>query len=221
MNEIYPKFEEPKFSSQLFFEFTSWFGRHFKKRKSRIKATSSPLLIDIGVGANFSQGWVHVDFYTIRFRFWKSYTNKAEIETDLRYPLNCPDNIADGLYTGHTLEHLFPNHAYQLLNEMYRILKPKCWLRINVPDLKYAIDFYNGNTKILDYKYKAEAISNLTQNWGHHSTWDEELLTRALEISGFVNIKKVEFGKEGTDRRLIKEPEGRRAETLVMEAQKP
>lgn len=135
--------------------------------------------------------------------------------------LNCPSNIADGVYSGHTLEHLYPNHAYKLLSELYRILKPGCWLRINVPDLKKVVDFYNGKINMPEYKYKAEAIGNLTQNWGHHSVWDAELLTKALELNGFVNVKEVEFGKTGKDIRLIKEEEIRRAETLVIEAQKP
>jgi predicted SAM-dependent methyltransferase len=107
------------------------------------------------------------------------------------------------------------------LREIFRVLKPQCWLRINAPDLKRAVDYYIGKISIPEYRFKAEAIANLTQNWGHHSVWDEELLTKALEITGFTNIRKVEFGKEGTDKRLIKEEEVRRCETLVLEAQKP
>ena len=222
MNDIYPNFEEPKFADQLRFEITSWIGRYFKKRKSKIISTDSALLLDLGVGENYKDGWTHVDFYSLRLKFWKEYTQRRpEIETDLRYPLNCHSNIVDGVYSGHTLEHLYPNHAYLLLNEIFRVLKPKCWLRICVPDLKRSVDFYNDKISIPEYKYKAEAISNCTQNWGHHSVWDEELLSIALEITGFINIRKVEFGKDGTDKRLIKEEEGRRHETLVLEAQKP
>lgn len=40
-------------------------------------------------------------------------------------------------------------------------------------------------------------------------------------MQGFVNVRKVEFGKEGSDKRLIKEEDVRRSETLVIEAQKP
>lgn len=223
MNEIYPNIKGPKFSSQLYFEISSWAGRYFKKRKSKITPTHLPLLLDIGVGGNFKDGWTHIDFYNFRLKFWKKYSQyrKPEIETDLRYPLNCPSNIVDGAYSGHTLEHLYPNHAYQLLSEIFRVLKPKCWLRINVPDLKYAMDFYNGKIAIPEYKYKAEAIGDLTQNYEHHSVWDEELLSKALEMQGFVNVRKVEFGKEGSDKRLIKEEDVRRSETLVIEAQKP
>lgn len=224
MKEIYPNYSEPKFTNQLLFEVNSWIGRKFFKKRSRIIPEKEPLLLDLGAGANYKDGWTHVDMYRNRIRkFWKHYPKrkKPDVETDLRYPLNCPDNIVDGVYSGHTLEHLYPNHAYKLLKEIFRILKPGCWLRINVPDLKRAIDFYNGKIDIPSYKYRAEAIGNLTQNWGHHSIWDEELLSIALELQGFVNIKKVEFGIEGTDKRLIKEEEVRKHETLVMEAQKP
>lgn len=224
MNSIYPNIEEPRFKDQLVFEITSWIGRNFQKNKSLINLSKSPLLLDLGVGHNFTDGWTHVDFYKLRFKFWKKYpksTQVPEVQTDLRYPLNCSDNIVDGIYSGHTLEHLYSNHAYQLLGEIFRVLKPKCWLRINVPDLKRAVDFYNGKILIPECTYKAEIFGLYTQKDGHHSVWDEELLSKALEITGFVNIKKVEYGKEGTDKRLIKEEEVRRVGTLVIEAQKP
>jgi predicted SAM-dependent methyltransferase len=222
MNPIFSNIEETKFSTQLIFEITSWFGRHFLKGRSKIKPTSSPLLLDIGVGENFTNGWIHVDFYNIRLKFWKKYERLSpDIQTDLRYPLNCQSNAVDGVYSGHTLEHLDPNDAFQLLSEIFRILKPKCWLRINVPDLQRAIDFYNNKISIPEYTYKAEAIWDLTQNWGHRSVWDEELLSKVLEIVGFINIQKVEFGKGGTDKRLIKEEPVRKIGTLVIEAQKP
>jgi predicted SAM-dependent methyltransferase len=215
MKDFIPVYEEPKFKSLLKFEIESWLVRHFMKHRGKIIPSDS-LLLDIGVGANFKAGWTHLDMYHLRLKFWKKYsTPRPEIETDLRYPLNCSDNIVDGIYSGHTLEHLYPNHAYKLLSEIYRILKPECWLRINVPDLKPFIDFYNGQIVIEGYKCKAEAIGDLTQNDGHHSVWDEECLSKALEITGFINICKVEFGKEGTDQRLIKEKDVRKKERLL------
>ena len=129
MNEIYPNFSEPKFADQLRFEVNSWIGRNFFKNTSRVIPTKKPLLLDLGVGTNYKDGWTHVDFFRYRIRkFWKSHPEirKPEIETDLRYPLNCPDKIVDGVYCGHTLEHLYPNHAYNMLKEIFRILKPGC-----------------------------------------------------------------------------------------------
>jgi len=223
LNKIHPDFKAPLFKNQLFFEFISWFGRHFKKQKSKIIPGTAPLLVDLGAGENYREEWVHVDFYTLHIKFWKKYKKrKPDIETDLRYPLNCPDNVVDGIYTSHTIEHLYPDQAYRLLYEIFRVLKPACWVRIGVPDLKKCVDFYNGKKMPgFAYNYKAEAISNYTQNWGHHSAWDAELLSKALELIGFINIKEVEFGKEGIDKRLIKEEEVRKFETLVIEAQKP
>ncbi|TMM31340.1 methyltransferase domain-containing protein [Polaribacter aestuariivivens] len=225
MNKIYPSIPTPKFKNLFFFELNGWIGRNFFKRKGNINKIpkSKPIYLDIGSGRNYKEGWVHVDFYKTRLRkFWKKYTgHNPDIETDLRQPLFCDNNIIDGIYSGHTLEHLHFNEAYKLLEECFRVLKPGAWLRINVPDLKRVIDFYNGKIEINHFKYKAEAIAHLTQNHGHVSVWDEELLTAALNIVGFKNIKKVKFGVEGTNQFLIKEEEYRREETLVIEAQKP
>lgn len=139
---------------------------------------------------------------------------------DLRYPLSCKDNVVDGVYSGHTLEHLYPNQAIKLLSEIYRVLKPGCWLRINVPGLRDCVEFYNGDRKVKNYMFGAEAICNLACNWGHHSVWDEEILIYALQECGFVNVNAVEYGIGGSDKRLIKEEEMRRNGTIVIEAQK-
>ena len=207
--------------AQLEFEIRSFIGRTFKKRKSKIPLGESPLLLDLGVGSNYTNGWIHADFFILRYRFWsKSKERMPEVELDLRYPINCPPNVADGIYTSHTLEHLFPDDAINLLKEIYRILKPGCYLRIVVPDIEIAVNFYVGKNKDLDFETGCEAISSYTQNWGHKSAWDMIFLTKILTEIGFTNIRKVEFGKDGLDKRLIKEPSGRKQESLVLEAQK-
>jgi len=229
MNEKFtPNFGRQTLKQLIIFELISWYGRHFRKNRSKIdKLKKYPVLLDLGFGTNYTDGWIHIDFFSMpKFMFWKKNNSNQnpDIETDLRYPLNCKDSSVDGVYSGHTLEHLWPNEAYRLLNEIYRVLKPGCWLRINFPDLKLYIDFYNGKEVSSEFKSfhcGAEAISIITQNYGHHSAWDEELIIKALNNIGFVNSKKVEFGKEGTDIRLIKEENARKWETLVIEAQKP
>ena len=146
------------------------------------------------------------------------------MELDLKYPINCDDNIIDGVYSGHTLEHLTPLEALNLLGEIYRVLKPGSWLRINVPDLEMCVNFYIGkkpNNYFDMYNSGCECIHELTQDSGHLSVWDKELLGRTLKNVGFINVKVVKFGKEGTDKRLIIEESVREWCTLVMEAQKP
>jgi len=210
--------------STLIFEIISFLGRSFKKRKSEILTNKIPILLDLGVGNNYKEGWLHADFYIFRFRFWRksSKIKKPEIELDLRYPLRCPSDSVDGVYTSHTLEHLYPDDAINLLKEIYRILNPNSFLRIIVPDIELAVNFYTKkHIGLLEYDTGCEAISDFTQNWGHKSAWDFEFLSKVLNEIGFYNIKKVEFGKEGSDKRLIKETEGRRRDSLVVEAQKP
>jgi hypothetical protein len=152
----------------LIFEVKSYIGRTFKKRRSTIPLNNTPLLIDFGVGENYTNGWIHADFFTLGLRFWrKSRGRVPEVQLDLRYPINCPANVADGVYSCHTLEHLFPDDAINLLKEIYRILKPCCYLRIIVPDIEIAVNYYIGKNNELNFETGCEAISSFTQNWGH------------------------------------------------------
>ena len=219
-------FRGPTLKEILYFEVISFLGRKFKKRSSLIKKSQNAILLDVGAGSNYCDGWLHVDFYlTPRLKFWKKYPKRKtpEIQMDLRFPFNCDSNIIDGIYSGHTLEHMWPNEAQNLLKELYRILKPGAWLRINVPDIEKYIEFYNGkfsSPEFEQYTFGCEAISIITQNYGHHSSWDFQFLKYMLEKNGFTNVRKVEFGVEGSDQRLIKEESVRKWETLVVEARK-
>lgn len=226
-NIINDPFSGPKLYQCIMFEIISYLGRKLFKHRSRIIPQKHPILLDVGAGSNYKENWTHVDFYlNPRFKFWKKYPprKKPEIQMDIRYPFNCPDNIVDGIYSGHTLEHLWPDEAIRLLREFYRILKPTCWLRINIPDIEKYINFYIGkksSPEFLRFNTGCQAISTMTQNYGHHSAWDVTLLTLTLKNTGFIKVKKVEFGIEGTDKRIIKEEEVRKWETIVVEAQKP
>lgn len=227
MNKNKSKYNSALFQ-HLIFELTSWYGRNFKSTKNKIaQGFNNQILLDLGVGSNYKEGWINADFYRLpRIKFWKKYKErpKVDLELDLRYPLPFSDNIVEGVYSGHTLEHLELDDALSLLSEVYRVLRPGCWLRINVPDLEKYINFYFGkvsNKEFEMYSSGCEAIHSLTQSWGHRSCWDSVYLGRTLSNSGFINVKQVAFGIEATDKRLIKEEKVREWETLVMEAQKP
>ncbi|MEB3193116.1 MAG: methyltransferase domain-containing protein [Snowella sp.] len=208
----------------LIFELKSWIGRSFflRKRKPQIDPQQINLL-HLGSGwENLLKDWTNADFF-MGFQFWKRSTNELDWMLDLRYPLNCTDNVWDGIFTEHTLEHLYPDQALNLLKELYRTLKPGSWLRITVPDLQKYVDYYEGR-RVGDYFYQyqtgCEAIHTLTQNHQHLSVWNSELLGRFLKEAGFTHVKEVSF-KKGTDLRLCQDREARREETLYMEAQKP
>lgn len=214
--------------TMLYFEIRSWIGRHFQKNRTVILESKfkEPRLLDLGVGGSHQEGWINADFFSgFHLRFWRKHIKSSnELELDLRFPINCKDSIIDGVYSGHTLEHLTPKDALAILKEIYRILKPGSWLRINVPDLEVCIQFYNGvlpNINFEMYNSGCECIHELTQDSGHLSVWDRVLLARTLNDVGFVNVNSVKYGVEGTDKRLIKDGADREWCSLVLEAQKP
>ncbi|TRV14581.1 MAG: methyltransferase domain-containing protein [Microcystis wesenbergii Mw_MB_S_20031200_S109] len=205
----------------LFFELKSLYGRLFLQKKINLKKSGTQLL-HLGCGRSIFNGWTNADFFC-RLKPWKKYENKPDWMLDLRFPLNCDDNVWDGVFTEHTLEHLYPVQVLNLLKELNRTMKPGAWLRVTVPDLKQYIDYYCGkevNTTFLRWETGCEAIRSLTQNYGHLSVWDSDLLSQVLKEAGFVNIKEVSF-RQGTDKRLLKDQEERAWETLYIEAQRP
>jgi SAM-dependent methyltransferase len=142
---------------------------------------------------------------------------------DLRFPLKCDDNVWDGVFSEHTLEHLYPNQALALIKELHRTMKPGAWLRISVPNLEKYVDYYSGKPSdelFKQWESGCEAICFLTQGSIHYSVWDSKFLGFFLEKAGFINIRKVEF-MQGTDPEIIKELASRKWESLYMEAQKP
>jgi predicted SAM-dependent methyltransferase len=203
----------------LGFEIVSLYGRLLFHKKPKIASGNN--LLHLGCGHNKFDGWVNADFYS-GMKFWKKNEKQPDWMLDIRYPLNCDDNVWDGVFSEHTLEHLYPNQVLSLLKELYRTMKKGAWLRISVPDLKKYIDFYcdkQVNEKFDRWPTGCEAIRSLTQNFEHLSVWDSKLLLHFLKKAGFMNTREVKF-MEGTDHNLLKDNANRRWESLYMEAQK-
>lgn len=207
----------------IFFELISLYGRLFLQRRMTLKHDkSNPPLLHLGCGSTHFGSWINADFFG-GVKPWKKYDYKPDWMLDLRYPLNCDDDLWDGVFTEHTLEHLYPIEVLNLLKELNRTMKPGAWLRITVPDLQQYVNYYCGeevHEKFLQWPTGCEAIRALTQNYGHLSVWDSNLLSRVLEEAGFTNIQEVSF-RQGTDKRLLKDREERAWGTLYMESQKP
>lgn len=216
---IYSTKYKMKLIGLIKFELTSLYGRLFMNKKPPIIDPNNNLL-HLGCADKLLRGWVNADFFK-GVKFWK-YIKKPNWMLDLRFPLNCEDDYWDGVFTEHTLEHLSPQQVLNLLKEILRTLKSGCWLRISVPNLKKYIDYYCGKTyheKFNQWSTGAEAIWSLTQNLGHFSVWDGNLLGRFLHEAGFADVKEVSF-LEGTDKRIMKDNRDRSWESLYMEAKK-
>lgn len=197
--------------------------RWFFHRRPRLKPSSNYL--NLGCGSNYISGVVNADFVSLRF-FRKGWRH-LEWYVDLRYSLKCVANTFDGVFSEHTLEHLYPDEAINILKEVYRILKPGAIFRLTVPDLEKYIKFYNKDYKGYDvevfkerYSSGCEAVRNLTQNYFHFSTWDFNEIEKVLSSIGFQQIKQMSFGVT-QDTNLNFDLQERAWETLYVEARKP
>ncbi len=201
----------------LRFETASLLGRTLFRGGPPIVG-AGPQMLNLGCGTNRYDGFVNADFYAFRSGLFQ----KGLWMIDLRYKLKAPSNYWSGVYTEHTLEHLYPLQVLNLLKEVHRTLKPKAWVRVIVPDVSKYVQYYNGvdsHPLFERWPYRAEALRNIAQNHFHYSLWDAALMMEYLKRAGFLNVYERQFGK-GEDHRLIKDSGNRQWESLYVEAQK-
>jgi len=207
------------------FELRSFLGRMLLDRRPKLYRNINYL--QLGCGLNPVDGYVNADFYNVFYiRKSKNYMQKLQWQLDLRYPLACGDNVFDGVFTEHTLEHLTPLQAQNLLKELYRVMKKNAIIRITVPDIEKYVKFYIGVHESIDadgfkknYDSGCSAIRNSTQNYGHKSVWDFAELKRCMEAAGFRDIQKMDFGVSN-DENLKLDLKHRAWESFYMEGRK-
>ena len=213
---------------------------YFELRSTISRALSRPLELDpskqhyinLGSGPFVVEGLTNIDFFD---------TEGIDYGADLRYPLKIQDQAVDGVFTEHAIEHLSYEEAGRLLADCHRILKPGGVVRIVVPDVSlfirsYADDdkywfatweqlMFIGSTDAERAKRRLtapiEAISFVTQEYGHRSSWDFAMLKGVLERIGFRNVKQTEFRRGQCDKLLVDLDEAdRRFVSLYVEAVK-
>lgn len=215
--------------TNLSFETVSYFRRLFSKP---LVLTDSKNYINLGSGPNVVKGHVNIDFFLSR---------GIDYAADLRFPLKIADNAIDGIFCEHTLEHLTYNQADNLLQECHRILKMGAYIRVVLPDVSLFIKNYSENNSEWFAKWEylmfqnsrdeerkkrklnsnLEAISFVTQEYGHISCWDFETLSFYLTKNKFGEIVKCGF-MQGSDNKLLIDlnEEDRKFVSLYVEARK-
>ena len=212
------------------YEACGFFGRMFYGKKAPVKKNEAAQILHLGCGFTYISEFVNADYFYLRWLPWRD-KSKYDWLLDFRRKMKCGDNHWDGVFSEHTIEHLHPADSLSLFDELYRTMKPGAWMRICVPDLDETLRLYDeakakrvgDEYYFLDgniYANRAETIFNLAQNYGHVSVWDEPLFAELLGYSGFINIRKMPY-MQGSDQRLLKDGENRRAGSMYVEAQKP
>ena len=182
--------------------------------------------MNLGSADDRMPGFVAVDFFSPGVGYG----------ADLRYPLLIDDAMFDGIFTEHTLEHLNYAEVANILAECRRILKPAGMIRVVVPDLSIFVEQYasKNDSWFRDWEREVllprgrsmtsrmEALSFVTQEYGHRSAWDFETMETFLARAGFVEIQRRTF-REGSDPQLLQDKDStdRRMISLYVEAKKP
>jgi len=159
-------------------ELLSYLGRLFSKKN----VIPNKKYLQLGCGeSDVRDNYINCDIYNLDY--FNPLKKKNIHYLDLRYPLPFKSNSFEEVFTEHTLEHLYPSEANNLLQEIFRVLKPGYITRIIVPDLKTYINYYNNKNFFLgrDFKTGCEAVWNITQNYDHRSLWDAEWLIYNLK----------------------------------------
>lgn len=206
------------------FELRSKLGR--SRARKLCLPTDEKVYINLGSGADAFPGFIGIDFFG----------SPGAYGADLRYPLLVEDNVVDGIFTEHTLEHLTYDEDARLLGECYRILRPGGRIRVVLPDVSLFAKHYAAGDTTWFAKWEAlvltprgrkmmspmTAISFVTQEFGHRSAWDIETVDRYLTAAGFTDVVALEFGK-GSDPMLVKDNPSpdRTFLSLYVEAVKP
>lgn len=190
--------------------------------------------LQIGCGKNILDGWLNTDLNPTTY-------NVLSLDAKKKFPF--ANNTFDYIFFEHLLEHLEYHEGVKLIQECFRILKPKGKIRISTPDLKFLIKLYNQKkTKFQkEYIYWATnkflpvikiyrdvfVINNFFRSWNHKFIYDFELIKYTLRRSGFINIKKCKVVKSNNPNLQDLESHGRvignkfnELESLVVEATK-
>lgn len=189
-------------------------------------------LINLGSGPKIVQGLINIDFFT---------TSGIDYGADLRRPLKIADDTVDGIFCEHTMEHLTYDETGRLLRECFRIMKPGAVIRIILPDISLFLKHYCAKDDPWFKRWERlifldspdaerakrrlatpmQAISFVTQEYGHVSAWDIPTITYFLEQSGFRHVEETSFMKGQNPELLIDlDEEERKFVSLYVEAKK-
>ena len=195
-------------------------------RQRRFQPTGKPVYLNLGSGHDHFPGFFGVDLFG----------SGAELEVDLRRPLPIDDNVAAGIFSEHAFEHLSYGTVAALLRESHRVLVAGAQIRVIVPDVSIFVDRYvNKDEQWFDewerqvlaprgrrLQTKMEAISFVTQEFGHTSCWDFETMKHFLQEAGFDDVRQVGFRLGSTPELLVdSSAPDRTMLSLYVEARKP
>ncbi len=138
-------------------------------------------------------------------------SNSTHLLHDLANDLPLPDNCVDVFQTEDVLEHRPYDSLVEILNEIYRVLKPGGLCRISMPDYRCDV-LYHRSVKdsdgrvIFDPQGGGQFVNGKVINGGHLWFPDLENVTVLLSKTLFNKKNKVNFLHYYTEKESITKP---------------
>jgi len=102
------------------------------------------MLVHLGCGSKYFEGWLNVDFYPLE----QDNTHRGnKIEPDLWADLRRPEiflekECASLVFSSHVLEHLYCHEGVAFLSDYFNYIKPGGYMIIETPDLDRVCAFH-------------------------------------------------------------------------------
>jgi len=133
----------------------------------------------------------------------------------------------DAVYAEHFLEHLWPDQALEFLCEVREVLARQGCLRLSTPNLDWVWRSHYVPDESEERKRElAVMINRAFHGWEHKFLWNRELLTEALEATGFEELIWHRYGESrselfrGIERHETYEDDATSHHVIIVEARR-
>jgi predicted SAM-dependent methyltransferase len=171
----------------------NWFFSKNSVIKAWLKQQPAKRFLNLGSGPRgiIDPNWFNIDGFKDK---------NVQFVCDFNKPLPFPDNLFDGIFCEHVLEHFDYDHGTRLMKECLRVLKPGGVVRIIVPNGKTILkSYFDDPAFVVKYKecktkFPMEAVNTwFYQRYEHQCIYDADYLTDMLLQAGYSNAKEASY----------------------------
>jgi predicted SAM-dependent methyltransferase len=185
-----------------------------------LSAKPRPLFLNLGSGPRGidDDHWVNVDGYRDK---------NVHYLVDFGRPLPFPDELFDGVFCEHVLEHFSLEEGQRIAREVHRVLRSGCCFRVIVPDAELVLRRYfeAPDEMVAQRGTGVETpmeIVNLyfRQRYEHQFVYDWSTMEKMLLRAGFVAVCRSAFGDGRRGSPVVLDDKKYQWESLYVEARK-
>lgn len=132
--------------------------------------------LNLGSGSLLIDGMLNVD-----------YSPRADAFIDLTERMPYNDNSFNFVFCEEVIEHFPENVSFNILSEVYRILRPGGVARFTTPRLEWFIDHFHAEDPMGD------DINGIFYGHGHGHIYSEKSLRAAMEKAGYCEVRFTDY----------------------------